>query len=130
MVIAAAAIASWRGAVRRARRHPTAASRPGHVRTAHLRSAHLRPPSSASASPTASASAPPPPRASQQAAALGTVLTSSAAARTMLHNAVGQVEACSDLSGAISQLQGVVNQRSSEYGRASARASALPRVRR
>jgi tRNA A-37 threonylcarbamoyl transferase component Bud32 len=65
--------------------------------------------------------------AAQQAAALGTLLTSSAAARTALHQAVSQVGACANLPGAVSQLQDVVNQRSSEYGHASALAtSALP----
>jgi tRNA A-37 threonylcarbamoyl transferase component Bud32 len=65
--------------------------------------------------------------ATQQAAALGTLLTSSAAARTALHQAVTQVGACANLPGAASQLQEVVNQRSSEYGHASALAtSALP----
>ena len=65
--------------------------------------------------------------AAQQAAALGTLLTSSAAARTALHQAVTQVGACANLPGAVSKLQDVVNQRSSEYGRASALAtSALP----
>ena len=65
--------------------------------------------------------------AAQQAAALGTLLTSSAAARTTLHQAVTQVGACANLPGAIRKLQDVVNQRSSEYGRASALAtSALP----
>ena len=65
--------------------------------------------------------------AAQQAAALDTLLTSSAAARTALHQAVTQVGACANLTGAVSKLQDVVNQRSSEYGRASALAtSALP----
>ena len=65
--------------------------------------------------------------ATQQAVALGTLLTSSAAARTALHQAVTQVGACANLPGAVSQLQDVVSQRSSEYGDASALAtSALP----
>jgi tRNA A-37 threonylcarbamoyl transferase component Bud32 len=65
--------------------------------------------------------------AAQQAAALGTLLTSSAAARTALHQAVAQVGACANLPAAVSKLQDVVVQRSSEYGRASALAtSALP----
>jgi len=65
--------------------------------------------------------------ASQQAAALGTLLTSSAAARTALHQAVSQVGACANLPGAVSRLQAVVNQRASEYGRATALStSALP----
>ena len=68
-----------------------------------------------------------PATASQQAAALATLLTSSGAARTALHNAVNQVGSCTNLSGAVSQLQAVVNQRAGQYGRASALpASSLP----
>jgi serine/threonine protein kinase len=86
-------------------------------------------PAGRSHSPSPPASPPPPASvlASRQAAALSTLLTSSAAARTALHEAVSQVGACTNLSGAVSQLQGVVNQRASEYGRASALPiSALP----
>jgi serine/threonine protein kinase len=65
--------------------------------------------------------------ASEQAAALSMLLTSSAAARTALHDAVRQVGACTNLSNAVSRLQGVVNQRVGEYSRASALpTSALP----
>jgi hypothetical protein len=82
-------------------------------------------PSSAGVSATSSPSGPV--LAAQQAAALATLLTSSAAARTALHQAVTQVGACANLTGAVSKLHDVVNQRSSEYGRASALAtSALP----
>ncbi|MGB6579385.1 MAG: serine/threonine-protein kinase [Streptosporangiaceae bacterium] len=82
---------------------------------------------SRSPSPAAAPSPQPSVLASRQAAALSTLLTSSAAARTALHEAVSQVGACTNLSGAVSQLHGVVNQRASEYGRASALAtSALP----
>ena len=63
--------------------------------------------------------------AAQQAAVLGTLLTSSAVARTALHQAVAQVGACANLPAAVSKLQDVVNQRSSEYGRASALATAV-----
>ena len=56
-----------------------------------------------------------------------TLLTSSAAARTALHQAVTQVGACANLPGAVSKLRDVVNERSSEYGRASAlTTAALP----
>jgi serine/threonine protein kinase len=76
-----------------------------------------------SRSPSSSASA----LASEQAAALNTLLTSSAAARTTLHDAVRQVDACTDLAAAVSQLQGVVAQRVGEYTQASALpTSALP----
>jgi serine/threonine protein kinase len=82
---------------------------------------------SRSPSPAAAPSPQPSVLASGQAAALSTLLTSSAAARTALHEAVSQVGACANLSGAVSQLHGVVNRRASEYGRASALAtSALP----
>jgi hypothetical protein len=97
-------------------------------------------PAQSAASPSASRSASPSPTrvsataspsgsalAAGQAAALGTLLKSSAKARTALHQAVTQVGACANLPGAISQLQEVVNQRSSEYGHASAlTTSALP----
>jgi len=63
--------------------------------------------------------------AAQQAAALGTLLASSAAARTALRHAVAQVGACVNLPAAVSKLQDVVNQRSSEYGRASALATSV-----
>ena len=76
---------------------------------------------------SAPSSPPAPVLAGRQAVALVTLLTSSAAARTALHQAVDQVGACADLSGAVSQLQNVVNQRASEYGRASTlETSALP----
>ena len=79
------------------------------------------------ASPSAGSSPSGPAVASQQAAALSTLLTSSGAARTALHNAVNQVGSCTNLSGAVSQLQSVVNQRAGQYGRAAALpAAALP----
>jgi serine/threonine protein kinase len=63
----------------------------------------------------------------EQAKALSMLLTSSAAARTALHDAVTQVRACTHLARAASQLQGVVNQRVGEYSQASALpTSALP----
>jgi len=86
-----------------------------------------RSPSPSSTGVSAAPSPSGPVLATQQAAALGTLLTSSAAARTALHQAVTQVGACANLPGAVSQLQDVVKQRSSEYGDASALAtSALP----
>jgi hypothetical protein len=55
------------------------------------------------------------------------LLTSSAAARAALHDAVTQVRACTHLARAASELQGVVNQRVGEYSQASALpTSALP----
>ncbi|HEV2536792.1 MAG TPA: protein kinase [Streptosporangiaceae bacterium] len=85
------------------------------------------PTASASASPSAASSSPAPSQASQQAVALDILLASSADARTALHQAVKQVGSCANLGGAASQLQNVVNQRTSEYRRASAlTVSALP----
>jgi serine/threonine protein kinase len=85
------------------------------------------PTASASASPSAASSSPAPSQASQQAVILDTLLASSADARTALHQAVKQVGSCANLGGAASQLQNVVNQRTSEYRRASAlTVSALP----
>jgi hypothetical protein len=72
------------------------------------------------ATPSRSLSPSRPSLASEQAAALSMLLTSSAAARTALHDAVHQVGACTNLSNAVRQLQGVVNQRAGEYSRASA----------
>jgi serine/threonine-protein kinase len=78
-------------------------------------------------SPSAAASPSAPVTAPEQAAALGALLTSSAAARTALHNAVTQVGGCTHLPGAVSQLQAVVNRRAGQYDRASALStSALP----
>ena len=88
-----------------------------------------RPQSAAGVSAATSPAGPSPPAAlaAKQAAALAALLTSSAAARTALHQAVDEVGACANLPGAIGQLQDVVNQRASEYGRASSLAtSALP----
>ena len=76
-------------------------------------------PSPALSSPSAASSPTAPVTASQQAAALKELLTSSAAARTALHNAVTQVGACTNLPGAVSQFQAVVNQRAGQYDRAS-----------
>jgi serine/threonine protein kinase len=84
-------------------------------------------PASPRTAPPASSSASSPPPAARQAAALDTLLISSSTARTALHRAVKQVAGCVNLPGAISDLQGVVNQRSTEYSRASAlTVSALP----
>jgi serine/threonine protein kinase len=95
------------------------------------RPAAALPAASSRATPSRSPSPTSPPSgsvlASEQAAALSMLLTSSAAARTALHDAVRQVDACTNLATAVSQLQGVVNQRVGEYGRASSLpTSALP----
>jgi len=99
-------------------------SRPDASSPAAVPTASSRPPSPSAVSPSA---APGPALAARQATALNALLTSSAATRTALHEAVAQVVACTNLPSAVSQLQDVVNQRASEYGRASALpTSALP----
>ncbi len=70
----------------------------------------------ASSTPSVSASV----LASRQATAVSNLLGSSAAARQVLENAVSQVRACTNLSGAVGQIQNVVNQRTGQYERASA----------
>ncbi len=101
-------------------------------------SAVALPTASLRATPSPSPPPPPPPSPSpspspasasafEQAKALSMLLTSSAAARTALHDAVTQARACTHLARAASQLQGVVNQRVGEYSQASALpTSALP----
>jgi serine/threonine protein kinase len=58
--------------------------------------------------------------ASRQAAAVDDLLGSSTSTRRALQGAVSQARACTNLSGAVSQIQTAVNQRSTEYGQASA----------
>lgn len=58
--------------------------------------------------------------ASGQAAAINKVLSSSAAARRSLPGAVTSMLQCKNVSGAVSQMKGVVNQRQSEVNQASA----------
>ena len=70
----------------------------------------------ASSTPSVSASI----LASRQASAVSNLLGSSAATRLALQGAVSQVDACTNLSGAVGQIQGVVDQRNTEYERASA----------
>ena len=80
-------------------------------------------PAARSPSPSAASSL----SASEQAAAVSMLLTSSAATRMVLHDAIAQVGACTNLDNAVSQLQNVVNQRITEYAQASTlRTSALP----
>src|SRR5207248_3757154 len=110
VVVAAAVVSGVALSGRSAPAHP-AASTPAPT---------VSSPSPSPSSPSASSSPSGPVTASQQAAALSTLLTSSAAARTTLHNAVTQVGACTNLPGAVRQLQAVANQRAGQYGRASA----------
>jgi serine/threonine protein kinase len=62
--------------------------------------------------------------ASRQAAAVSNLLGSSEAARLALEGAVSQVRACTNLSGAVSQIQTVADQRTAEYDQASALSTA------
>jgi serine/threonine protein kinase len=62
--------------------------------------------------------------ASRQAAAVNKLLGSSAAARTALQHAVSQAGSCTSVSAAISQIQGVVTERSAEYNQAVALSTA------
>ena len=110
VVVAAAAVVS--GVVLSGR------SAPAHPAAATPTPAASSPEPSLS-SPSAASSPTAPVTASQQAAALKELLTSSAAARTALHNAVTQVGGCTNLPGAVSQLQAVVNQRAGQYDQAS-----------
>ena len=71
-----------------------------------------------SPSPAASAAA------SRQAAAVNQLLSSSAATRKALVGAVAHVRSCTGVPAAVGQIQQVVNQRSTEYQRASALSTA------
>jgi serine/threonine-protein kinase len=111
VVVAAAVVSAVALSGRSAPAHPAAS-------TPAATASSPSPSSSPSLSSPSAASAPV--TAAQQAAAMSALLTSSAAARTALHNAVTQVGTCTNLSGAVSQLQAVANQRAGQYGRASA----------
>jgi len=120
VVVAAAVVSGVVLSGRPAPAHPVAATP-----TPTISSPTVSSPSPSS--PSAAASSPAPVTASEQAAALSALLTSSVATRTALHSAVTQVGGCTHLSGAVSQLQAVVNRRAGEYGRASALSTgALP----
>jgi hypothetical protein len=86
------------------------------------RSSPTTPAASHTPSPTPSSSTGPASSAlaSRQAAAVSNLLISSAAARKALEGAVSEVRNCSRLRSATRQIQTVVNQRSTEYDRASA----------
>jgi serine/threonine-protein kinase len=113
LVVAAAVVSGVVVSGRSAPAHPAAAT-PTPAASSPSPSPSPSPSSlSAASSPSA------PVTASQQAAALSALLTSSSAARTALHNAVTQVGSCTNLSGAVSQLQAVVNRRAGQVHRAS-----------
>ncbi|MGH3151106.1 MAG: serine/threonine-protein kinase [Streptosporangiaceae bacterium] len=78
--------------------------------------------SPAASSPAASSAPSPssgPALATRQAAAVDTLLGSSTAAREVLQGAVRQVGGCSDLSGAVARIRGVVDQRLGQYTKAA-----------
>ena len=85
------------------------------------RSSPTTPTASHTPSPTPSSSTGPASAlASRQAAAVSNLLISSAATRKALEGAVSAVRNCSTLRSATRRIQTVVNQRSTEYSRASA----------
>ena len=71
-------------------------------------------------SPRPSPSAPAATAATRQATAVNVLLGSSTAARKNLVGAVANIRSCTNVAAAVSQIQQVVNQRSTEYSRASA----------
>jgi serine/threonine-protein kinase len=77
-------------------------------------------PSSVPSSSSAPSSSSGPALASRQAAAVNDLLSSSATTRKTLQGAVSEARDCTDLSGAVSQIQNAVDQRSTEYDQASA----------
>ena len=97
-----------------AHRHTTAAASPAATTAAPSPTPASSSPSSAPPSPSATVVA------SRQAAAVNKLLSSSAAARTALQHAVSQAGSCTNVSGAVSQIQGVVTERGAEYNQAVA----------
>ena len=85
-------------------------------------------PSSSATASSSPSSVPPSPSAavvaSRQAAAVNKLLGSSAAARAALQHAVSQAGSCTSVSAAVSQIQGVVTERSAEYNQAVALSTA------
>jgi serine/threonine protein kinase len=82
---------------------------------------HSGPTTSPPTSPTAPAnsSSSPPAQSAAEAATVNNLLTSSAASRMPLQSAVTDVMNCTNLAGAVAQIQQVVNQRNDEYNNAS-----------
>lgn len=81
-------------------------------------------PSSPSSNASAASSSAPAASASEQAAAVNNVLSASGATRVLLSAPVSQVRKCTNLTGAVSQLQNVVNQRNAELKQAEALSTA------
>jgi serine/threonine-protein kinase len=118
VAITAAAVAVGIGAAHTSKSAPAASTTPA---TSAPPATPATPASSAVSSPAASStpSVSASVLASRQATAVSNLLGSSAATRQALEGAVSQVRACTNLSGAVSQIQNVVNQRSTQYDRAS-----------
>ena len=119
LAIAAAAAAIVAGGVTAAVTHssrpaPAASATPTTSATPAVSSPPASSPA-ASATPSLSAAV----LASRQAAAVNNLLGSSAATRLALQSAVIQVGDCTNLPGAVSQIQDVVDQRSTEFEHAS-----------
>lgn len=91
---------------------------------APARPARGRPAVSSPAATSARPSSPAPSSAStlasRQAASVSDLLSSSAATRKAIQGAVSEATDCADLSSAVGQIQNAVNQRGTEYDRASA----------
>jgi len=118
VAITAAAVAVGIGAAHTSKSAPAASTTPA---TSAPPATPATPAASAvsspatSSTPSGSASV----LASRQATAVSNLLGSSATTRQALEGAVSQVRACTNLSGAVGQIQNVVNQRSTQYDRAS-----------
>jgi len=95
-----------------------------HVRFGPSPGTHSTPPTTPSTSPASSST---PTLAASEAGAVNNLLTTSAASRQPLQNAVSAVMSCTNLPGDVAQIQTVVNQRTAEYNKASALSTdALP----
>jgi Protein kinase domain len=120
VVITAAAVAVGVAAAHTSKSAPTAAVTPTAPVTPATSATSAASSPAASSTPSVSASV----LASRQATAVSNLLGSSVATRQVLQGAVTQVQACTSLSGAASQIQNVVDQRSTEYQRAAALSTA------
>jgi hypothetical protein len=109
VVVAAAAAAGAAVLAGHNRDSPAAVTAPA---TPVSSTAPVSPSPSASPSPSGSAAA------SAEASAVSNLLSSGATSSTVLTNAVDEVQACSDMSSSLRQIQRVRNQRQTEYGQA------------
>jgi len=116
VAITAAAVAVGVGAAHTSRSAPAASTTPATSVTPTTPPTAVVSSPAPSSTPSVSASV----LASRQATAVSNLLGTSATTRQTLEDAVTQVRACTNLSGAVSQIQNVVDQRSSQYQQASA----------